>query len=103
MRLTADEPVGFVRLPAEGPVPVALSLKVAPSGGPLSIEAWIEGPGRPALRLGAIAPYPAGQAGEFLLGWPAKLGALPPPAHVRLVLKPAAPGAKATVTAAWRQ
>jgi len=93
--------VAIVRLPPGGP-PKALSLTVAPSG-PLSIEAWLEGPGRPALRLGAVAPYPVGQAGEFRIGWPAKLGAVPPPARVRLVLKPAAPGAEAAVSVNWRR
>jgi hypothetical protein len=96
--------VAIVPLP-HGSAPKALVLSVAPAGGPLGLEAWLDAPGRPPLKLGAVAPYPAGQAGEYLLGWPASLGALPPPvrAQVRLVLTPGAPDAQATVTATWRR
>jgi len=101
MRLTAEDPVGLVRLPVSD-APKALALSVAPKG-PLSIEAWLEGPGRPATRMGAVAPYPVGRAGEFLIAWPSGIPRLPPPARVRLVLKPGAPGAEATVSARWRR
>jgi hypothetical protein len=84
---------------------VVLHLEPRTAQMPFGVEAWAVTAAGQTIRLGAVAPYPRGEPGDFLLAWPKALSPAPPQTKLRLTLLPAADAGRVEtyVTVGWRR
>lgn len=100
--LSRETPRREVPVPAGVTAPKAVAVRLDPvAGAPgAGVEVWLVRPDGQRVRLGAASPYPPGEAGEFLMAWPA--GQTAAGARIAVELAPGEAQAQTRVSVGWR-